>query len=177
MRGGKVMTAAAAVAVVAAMGGLVAEAVPLYRLFCGATGAAGTPQKATAAPGAEGRTVTVRFDTSVGRDMPWRFVPRQQQIRVHLGEQALAVFTATNLSAHAVSGHATFNVTPYKVGQYFDKIQCFCFQEQHLAAGQTVDMPVVFFVDPALAADPHANEVDTITLSYTFFRANPKGPS
>ena len=177
MRGGKAATAAAAVAVVALMGGLVAESVPLYRLFCGATGAAGTTRRARAAPGADGRMITVRFDTTVGRNLPWRFVPQQHEMRVHLGQQELAVFTATNLSSHEVSGHATFNVTPYKIGRYFDKIQCFCFTEQHLEPGQTVDMPVVFFVDPALAADPHANEVDTITLSYTFFRTEPKGSS
>jgi cytochrome c oxidase assembly protein subunit 11 len=169
-------TAAILVAVVVAMAGLAAASAPLYRMVCSVTGLGGTPQRANAAPGATAGNMpgnmTVRFDTMVSGDLPWKFVPRQRQMQVRLGEQALAVFTATNTSKDDITGTATFNVTPDKVGRYVDKIQCFCFSEQHLAAGQSVDMPVVFFIDPALAGDSHTAEVGTITLSYTFFRRN-----
>lgn len=154
----------------AAMVGLVVASVPLYRLFCKVTGYGGATQVAAAAPGATGRVVTVRFDASVAKDMPWRFQPSQREMRVHLGEQVLATYTATNTGAVPLVGTATFNVTPDKAGRYFDKIACFCFTEQRLEPGQTVEMPVTFFVDPALADDPNASEVTTITLSYTFFR-------
>ncbi|MDA8233174.1 MAG: cytochrome c oxidase assembly protein [Magnetospirillum sp.] len=168
---GKRITVLLAVFVVAVMVGLVSASVPLYRAFCRVTGAGGTPQVAAAAPGAQSaRTIVVRFDTSVARGMPWRFEPKQRSMSVHLGEQALAVFTATNESDEPVVGNATFNITPDKAGKYFDKIQCFCFSEQRLEPHQSVDMPVVFFVDPAIATDPHTGEVGTLTLSYTFFR-------
>jgi cytochrome c oxidase assembly protein subunit 11 len=154
------------------MAGLTAASVPLYRMVCKVTGWGGTTQTAVAAPGAaEGaRVVRVRFDTSVAKDMPWRFEPEQREMTVKLGENAIAVFRATNTGREPVTGTATFNVTPDKAGRYFSKIQCFCFTEQVLAPGQTAEMPVSFFVDPALAQDPHADEVSTITLSYTFFR-------
>lgn len=159
------------------MVGLVAASVPLYRLFCKVTGYGGTTRVAQAAPGAvPGPEITVRFDASVAKDMPWRFEPQQREIRVRLGEQVLATYTATNLSNRPVVGTATFNVTPDKVGPYFNKIECFCFTEQRLEPGQTVDMPVTFFIDPALADDPLANEVTTITLSYTFFNKDPAAP-
>jgi len=118
--------------------------------------------------------ITVRFDSNVARDLPWRFEPAQREVRVHLGEQQLVFFTAENLTDQAIVGHATFMVTPETTGIYFNKVQCFCFEEERLNAHQKVDMPVVFFVDPALASDPETRDVGTITLSYTFFRsANP----
>lgn len=159
----------------AAMVGLVVGSVPLYRMFCKVTGYGGATGVAATAPGATGRVVTVRFDASVAKDMPWRFQPAQREMKVHLGEQVLAHYTATNTGTEPLVGTATFNVTPDKAGRYFDKIACFCFTEQRLEPGQTVDMPVTFFVDPALADDPNANEVTTITLSYTFFRKEAAG--
>lgn len=156
---------------VAGMSALVAASVPLYRLFCQVTGLGGTTQVAQAAPGAVDRSVTVRFDASTAKGLPWRFQPGQRAVTVKLGEQALAFYTATNTGPNPVVGTATFNVTPAKAGKYFNKIACFCFTEQRLEPGQTVEMPVSFFVDPALADDEHASEVTTITLSYTFFEA------
>jgi cytochrome c oxidase assembly protein Cox11 len=149
---------------------LVSYSETLYRLFCAATGYDGTTQRvgadtATISP----RLVTVRFSTNVASGLPWRFVPAQREVTLHLGQDTLAFFDATNLSGQDVVGHATFNVTPVKVGIYFKKIQCFCFTEEKLGAHQTVEMPVDFFVDPGLASDPDTQDVDTITLSYTFF--------
>lgn len=169
---GQTITLIASLGAVALMVGLVAVSVPLYNLFCRATGYGGTTQVADHAGAAIGRTITVRFDASLAKDMPWRFQPQQRQITTHLGEPTLAIFSATNLSDKAVIGTATFNVTPAKAGVYFNKIQCFCFTEQRLEPGQTVDMPVSFFVDPALADDDTTSEVTTITLSYTFFDIN-----
>jgi len=154
---------------------LVVFSVPLYRLFCAATGAGGTVRQSAASEsqGSE-RTITIRFSTDVAPGLAWRFEPRQKEVTVRLGEQALAYFRAQNLSDHQIVGHATYNVTPTKVGIYFNKIQCFCFTEEALDAGQMVDMPVVFFVDPTIARDPNTSEVTTITLAYTFFAsANP----
>jgi cytochrome c oxidase assembly protein subunit 11 len=160
------------VGVVAGFVGLAYASVPLYRLFCQVTGYGGTTQVARAAPATVGaRKITVRFNADVNRDMPWSFVPAQREMVLTVGETGLAFYRATNRSPKTVTGTATFNVTPMKAGPYFDKIQCFCFNEQTLAAGQTVDMPVSFFVDPAIAQDPGMDDVSTITLSYTFFRA------
>ncbi|OJX79328.1 MAG: cytochrome c oxidase assembly protein [Magnetospirillum sp. 64-120] len=156
-------------AVVAAMVGLVAASVPLYNLFCRVTGYGGTTKVADHAAQATTRPITVRFDASKAKDLPWRFKPAQNSVETHLGEQVLAFYTATNQSDHAVVGTATFNVTPAKAGQYFNKVQCFCFTEQRLEPGQSVDMPVTFFVDPALALDETTDDVTTITLSYTFY--------
>ncbi len=150
--------------------GLVPYSETLYRLFCSATGYAGTTQRVTsdtAKPSA--RMVTVRFSTNVANDLPWRFVPAQSEVQIHLGQDTLVFFKAKNLSARDYVGHATFNVTPDKAGIYFKKIQCFCFTEERLAAHQEVEMPVDFFVDPRLGTDPATRDVDTITLSYTFF--------
>lgn len=166
----------ATLAALAVMIGLVVASVPLYRLFCKVTGYGGATRTASAAPGATARAVTVRFDASVAKDVPWRFQPAQRQIATHLGEQVLAIYTATNTGAEPVVGTATFNVTPDKAGRYFNKIACFCFTEQRLEPGQSVEMPVTFFIDPALAEDATADEVTTITLSYTFFRKQ-AGPS
>jgi len=155
--------------------GLVAYSPTLYRLFCAATGFGGTTQRADSDRATVSqRMITVRFDSNVARDLPWRFEPAQREVRVHLGEQQLVFFTAENLADQAIVGHATFMVTPETTGIYFNKVQCFCFEEERLNAHQKVDMPVVFFVDPALASDPETRDVGTITLSYTFFRsANP----
>jgi len=152
--------------------GLTAYSPTLYRLFCAATGFGGTPQRAKADSGmASEQIITVRFDSNIAPGLPWRFEPVQREVKVHLGEQQLVFFRAENLSDQAVVGHATFNVTPETSGIYFNKIQCFCFDDERLDAHEKVDMPVVFFVDPALANDPEMRSLDTITLSYTFFRS------
>jgi cytochrome c oxidase assembly protein subunit 11 len=161
-----------AVIVVGIMLGLVAYSPTLYRLFCAATGFGGTTQRADFDTGAvSDRIITVRFDSNVAPGLPWRFEPLQREVKVHLGEQQLVFFTAENLTDEPIVGHSTFNVSPPTTGIYFNKIQCFCFDEERLNARQKVDMPVVFFVDPALASDPETRQVDTITLSYTFFRS------
>src|SRR5216684_5901359 len=164
------------IGVIGIMLGLVAYSPTLYRLFCGATGFAGTTQRADSDAGAvSDRVITVRFDSNVTPGLAWRFEPVQREVKVHLGEQQLVSFTAENLTDQPIVGHATFNVSPPTTGIYFNKIQCFCFDEERLNAHQKVDMPVVFFVDPALASDPETRDVDTITLSYTFFRSvNPE---
>src|SRR5712691_3419018 len=164
-----------AVAVIGIMLGVVAYSPAIYRLFCAATGYGGTTQRVDSDMGTvSGRVITVQFDSNVAPGLPWRFEPVQREVKVDLGEQQLVSFTAENLTDQAIVGHATFNVTPQTTGIYFNKIQCFCFDEERLNARQKVDMPVVFFVDPALANDPETRDVDTITLSYTFFRsANP----
>lgn len=157
------------------MVGLGFASVPLYRMFCQATGFAGTPNRELGgqAPGAVvGKIIRVRFDTNVAPHMPWRFEPEQKVERVAVGAREMAFFTATNTSDHAITGRASFNVSPDQAGQYFTKIQCFCFNEQTLKPGETVRMPVIYYVDPKLLADPDANEIDEITLSYTFFPAH-----
>ncbi len=164
-------------AIIGVMTGLVSYSVTIYRLFCQVTGAGGTTQRVSADSGPTlAREVTVYFDTNVAPGLPWRFVPLQRSIKVHLGQQALVYFEAENLSDTDIVGHATFNVTPDKVGVYFKKIQCFCFTEERLEAHKKVEMPVTFFVDPRLATDRGTADVDEITLSYTFFRsARPEG--
>ena len=159
-------------AFIAIMIGVVAYSPTLYRLFCAATGFGGTTQRVDADSGViSDRTITVRFDSNVAPDLPWRFAPAQREVSVRLGEQKLVFFTAENLSDKALVGHATFNVTPQTTGIYFNKIQCFCFDDERLEAHDKIDMPVVFFVDPALARDAETTGVNTITLSYTFFRS------
>lgn len=166
-------TLAGLVVIIAAMVGLVIGSVPLYRAFCQVTGIGGPPRQVAADSAApSGKMVTVRFDASVAKGLQWRFAPQVREMKVRLGEDTLAVFTATNLSDRPVTGNAVFNATPDKVGKYVAKIQCFCFTEQTLEPGQSVDMAVSFVIDPAMAADPLSNEVGTITLSYTFFNAN-----
>ncbi len=155
---------------IAAMGGLVSYSATLYRLFCAATGYNGTTQRVLADTAAEtGRAVTVRFETQTAPDLPWRFAPVQSEVRVHLGEEKLVFFAARNLSDKPLIGHATFNVTPYKAGPYFNKIQCFCFSDERLGPGESATMPVDFYVDPALDQDANAKDLTVITLSYTFF--------
>jgi len=159
-------------AVVAVMVGMSYAAVPLYYMFCAATGYGGTPSRAAAAPGAIGsRMVTVRFDTNVDPALPWAFVPEQRAVKVHIGEDKLVFFRAENRSDHAIVGHASFNVQPEQAARYFNKIQCFCFTEQRLEPGETVDMPVSFFVSPAMLKDHAGDSVSEITLSYTFYPA------
>ncbi|EWY38415.1 cytochrome C oxidase assembly protein [Skermanella stibiiresistens SB22] len=156
--------------------GLSFAAVPLYSLFCQVTGFGGTTQRAEGPAGPIlDRTVKVRFNADVNAAMPWGFKPDVHEMTVRLGEPALTSYHAVNHSDTPVTGTATYNVTPDKAGIYFNKIQCFCFTEQRLEPGQAVDMPVYFFVDPAMADDPKLNDVDTITLSYTFFRAHDDG--
>lgn len=145
---------------------------PLYRLFCQVTGFGGTPLRAERAPDSTAeRTIVVRFNADIDQSLPWTFRPVQREIRVKLGEDTLAFYTAVNRSGAPTTGNAMFNVTPDKAGPYFNKIDCFCFKEQTLAPGQSADMPVNFFVDPALTKDVNMDDVKTITLSYTFFRA------
>jgi cytochrome c oxidase assembly protein subunit 11 len=159
-------------AVVAGMAGLAAAAVPLYRVFCAATGYGGTTQRAAAAPKDVSKAlITVRFDTQTAPDLAWEFRPLVSQVEVHPGEQKQVFFRAVNRSREGLIGQATFNVTPTKSGIYFDKLQCFCFNEQYLAPGETKDMGVVFFVDPDMLKDPDTSDVHTITLSYSMFKA------
>lgn len=167
------LTALAALAAAAGMVGMAYAAVPLYQAFCKATGYGGTTQTAKVAPTqVAARIVTVRFNADVAGDLPWRFVPEQLSVDAHVGEVKLAFFSAENRSNHPIRGIAAFNVTPDKAGIYFDKIACFCFNEQTLQPGQKVDMPVSFFVDPKILADRNLDEVSEITLSYTFFMAS-----
>ena len=160
------------VLVTAGMLGMAYAAVPLYQAFCKATGFAGTPLVAQSddRPVIK-RTVEVRFDTNVDPNLSWRFEPVQREVTVHLGEEKLVFFRATNTSQRPIVGTATYNVTPERTAGWFDKIQCFCFTEQLLQPGQTVDMPVVFFVDPDMDKDRRYDDINTITLSYTFYEA------
>ncbi len=170
------MVIAPCLVAIAVMCGLVAYSPTLYRMFCAATGLAGTTQRvASDTATVSKQTVTVAFDTNVAPGLPWRFVPEQRAVTVHLGEQKLVYFTAENLSNESIVGHATFNVTPLRAGIYFNKIQCFCFTEERLDAHQKVEMPVVFYVDPALGKNTDMHGVAQLTLGYTFFRsANPQ---
>jgi cytochrome c oxidase assembly protein subunit 11 len=154
------------------MAGVGYASVPLYRMFCQVTGFGGTTQKAIgqSAPGAiAGKTMSIRFDANHSSSLPWTFKQEVNREVVKVGEQEIAFFLAKNLSDKPVTGTATFNVTPNQAGKYFTKIQCFCFTKQTLQPGQQVRMPVVFYVDPAILKDPAANDVEEITLSYTFY--------
>lgn len=166
------MIGAGLAATVAGMVGLSFASVPLYRLFCAATGYAGTPQIGGAAgPGGEGALITVRFDANTSPSLPWKFSPEQRSLTVKMGDETLAQYVGRNDSGKTVTGVATYNVTPEKVGHYFHKTACFCFNEQTLTPGQQVEFPLSFWVDPAIATDPATRDVHTITLSYTFFRS------
>ncbi|MGP1396396.1 MAG: cytochrome c oxidase assembly protein [Inquilinaceae bacterium] len=154
------------------MVGLSFASVPLYRLFCQVTGFGGTTQVAEgAAETVLDRTIRVRFTADTNRNLPWTFSPETREMEVLVGQSGLVNYVAENLSDTPTAGTATYNVNPAKAGIYFSKIQCFCFQEQVLTPGQRIDMPVYFFVDPAIADDPALDDVTTITLSYTFFPA------
>jgi len=147
-------------------------AVPIYRVFCQTTGFNGTVRKEEggSAPGAvKGKIVSVRFDGNVSPSLPWTFKPEKEVMRVAVGAREMAFFDAKNDSDVPVTGRAVFNVTPNQAGGYFTKIQCFCFTEQTLKPGESVRMPVVFFVDPKMLQDPDANDISEITLSYTFY--------
>jgi len=155
---------------VGAMVAMSYAAVPLYDWFCRATGFNGTTQVATTAPGRVlDRTVTVRFDANVGSGLPWRFTPEKNSIEVKLGEVVTVDYIVTNLAARETLGVAAYNVAPLNYGAYFQKINCFCFNEQRMKAGETRHMSVVFYVDPDMARDPDVQMRDTITLSYTFY--------
>jgi cytochrome c oxidase assembly protein subunit 11 len=161
--------AAWCVALVVTMVGAAYAAVPLYRLFCQVTGFDGTPRIATNAPSVVlDKTVTVRFDGNVAPGLPWKFEPVQNTVEAKIGESMLVFYRATNTSERAVKGTATFNVFPEIVAVYFNKVQCFCFTEQLLEPGQSIEFPVSFFVDPEIVNDKDARKVTHITLSYTF---------
>jgi cytochrome c oxidase assembly protein subunit 11 len=159
-----------------AMLGLGYAAVPLYRLFCQVTGFGGTTQRVDEAQAATvsavaGKTISIRFDANVSRELPWRFRPLQVTDTVTIGGRDMAIYTAKNVSHRPITGTATFNVEPSQAGKYFNKIQCFCFTEQTLQPGQEVRMPVLYYVDPAILSDPDTQRLEQITLSYTFHEA------
>jgi cytochrome c oxidase assembly protein subunit 11 len=170
-------TALILAAVVAGMVGLSFASVPLYRIFCGATGFGGTTRRAEAAPDKiSPALVTVSFDAQTAPGLGWEFRPLAKAVAVHPGAETQVFFRAVNHSAESVTARAGYNVSPAKVGIYFDKLQCFCFSNQTLGPGESVDMGVVFFVDPDVLADPNTREVRAITLSYTMFRAAGAAP-
>ena len=165
------LVAAVCGAVVVLMVGASYAAVPFYNWFCRATGFNGTTQVATSAPAGAPlkRAIAVRFDANVAPGLPWKFEPEQTEIEVRIGEVVTVFYHVTNQSARPTTGQAAYNVAPLTVGAYFQKINCFCFTEQTMAAGEKREMPVVFYVDPALAADRENDGLNTITLSYTFY--------
>lgn len=160
------------VAVAAGMVMLAFASVPLYRLFCQVTGFGGTPKSAALAPyqgKAKNAVVTVSFDTNTDPKLPWEFSAVDRSIKVHIGENKLAFFRVKNLAGEATRGRATYNVTPFAAAKYFSKVQCFCFEEQRLAPHHSANLPVSFFIDPAILDDPETRGITNITLSYTFF--------
>lgn len=165
-------TGMAAGVLVVGMVGLSFAAVPLYDLFCRVTGYNGTVQiGGRAAPGAGEQVVTIRFNAVTSPALPWRFVPGQPSMQLHVGEEGMAFYVARNQSAGPVTGVATYNVTPEIAGKYFHKTACFCFEQQTLEPGQQVDMPLAFWVDPKMMADPNTARIRTITINYSFFRS------
>ena len=155
----------------AAMLGLAFAAVPLYRMFCQLTGFDGTPLRAEKAPGAVAGEIGVRFDANVDPNLPWRFEPVQETVRIQPGARTQIFYRATNLTARTITGHAVFNVSPDTAGQYFNKIECFCFTDQTLKGGESVEMPVIFYRRPAdsQGCGTGVRKIDEITLSYTFY--------
>jgi cytochrome c oxidase assembly protein subunit 11 len=164
--------------VVVLMVGASYAAVPFYNWFCRATGFNGTTQVATSAPSGAplARKIAVRFDANIAPGLPWKFEPEQTEIEVKLGEVVTIFYSVTNQAARTTSGQAAYNVTPLTVGAYFQKINCFCFTEQTMAPGEKREMPVVFYVDPALASDSENDSLNTITLSYTFYPVRDPAP-
>jgi cytochrome c oxidase assembly protein subunit 11 len=164
----------------AAVGMLVLSfaSVPLYRAFCAATGFGGTTQVAKIAPAQRGeRTLSVLFDANVARDLPWRFEPEVAKLSLRTGETATVFYKVLNLSDHETRGQAAYNVNPDQAGAYFNKIACFCFQEQRLGPHESAEWPVVFFLDPALESDPTMQKVEEVTLSYSFFAVKSETPA
>ena len=169
-------TALGVAGVVCGMLGLAYASVPLYDMFCRATGYNGTVQVGgPAAPGADravpGQAVTIRFNANTAPGLPWRFTPGQGPMPLRLGDEGMAFYQATNTAAAAITGVATYNVTPAVVGKYFHKTACFCFEQQTLEPGQQADMPIAFWLDPQMAKDPATRDIRTITISYSFFRS------
>ena len=165
-----ILVAAACGAFVAVMVGAAFAAVPFYNWFCRTTGFGGTTQVASVAPaGMLDRRITVRFDANVSPGLPWRFTPEVNSIDLHIGEVATVYYDVVNTSARATEGQASYNVSPPTVGAYFTKINCFCFTQQRLAPGEKRQMAVVFYVDPALVKDSDHDDLNNITLSYTFY--------
>jgi cytochrome c oxidase assembly protein subunit 11 len=165
-----IVVAASCGVFVAAMVGLAYASVPFYDWFCRTTGFGGRPQIAKAAPqGTDARMLSVRFDGNVTGGLPWKFEPEQNAIEVKLGEVVTVNYVATNLSARETVGQAAYNVAPSTTGGYFQKINCFCFTEQRLGPGERRELAVVFYVDPALAKDAELDDLNTITLSYSFY--------
>jgi len=154
-------------------------AVPLYRIFCQETGYGGTTQKGHdkskvgKMKAKKDRVLTVKFNADIAATMRWNFRPQQSEVKLFAGETALAFYTAKNPSTKPIDGISTYNVVPFEAGQYFNKIQCFCFEEQRLNPGEEVDMPVFFYIDPEFLEDPNLEKSDIITLSYTFFESKP----
>jgi cytochrome c oxidase assembly protein subunit 11 len=172
------LTAAACGVFVLTMLGAAFASVPLYDMFCKVTGYGGTPVRADSAPEeAIARTITVRFDGNVANGIGWAFRPEQRQVKVKVGEIHQVNFFAENRTDHVSTGTATFNVTPELTGQYFNKIACFCFTSQTLKPGERGEMPVTFFIDPAIDDNAQARFIDTITLSYTFFPSSEETPA
>lgn len=166
------VTALIAAAAVAGMTGLAFAAVPLYDAFCRITGYGGTTQEAAAAPSRVlDQRIQVRFDANIAPNAPIEFAPAQRTETLRIGETGLAFYRIRNTSNEPVTVRATYNVTPHDAGQYFAKLECFCFQDRVLAAGEEAELPVVFFVDPEIATDPSTRAIDAITLSYTYFRS------
>ncbi len=170
---GKTKTVAQTVGTVVLMGGLAWASVPFYDWFCRTTGFGGaTLVGSTGSDVILEQTIKVRFDASVNHDMPWQFTPVEREMTVRLGETGLAFYEAYNPTDRVIAGTASYNVAPYQAGGFFTKIDCFCFQQQVLAPGERVQMPVTFYVDPAILQDRDAKYVHTITLSYTFFETD-----
>jgi cytochrome c oxidase assembly protein subunit 11 len=172
------LVAAICGAVVTLMVGASYAAVPFYNWFCRTTGFNGTTQVATSAPTSAplARKIAVRFDSNVAAGLPWKFEPEQTEIEVNIGQVVTVYYNVTNQSARTTTGQAAYNVAPLTVGAYFQKINCFCFTEQTMAAGEKREMPVVFYVDPSLAADHDNDGLNTITLSYTFYPVRDPAP-
>ena len=167
----ELVVAAACGVVAAAMVGASFAAVPLYREFCRVTGFAGTTQVSRIAPQHElARELTIRFDSNVAPGLPWKFIPEQNSIRLHIGEVATVHYKVINEAARTITAQASYNVTPTTVGAYFDKINCCCFTQQTMKPGETREMTVVFYVDPKIVHDSDQDPLNTITLSYTFYR-------
>ncbi|PCJ73668.1 MAG: cytochrome c oxidase assembly protein [Rhodobacteraceae bacterium] len=162
------------VAIVTFMGAMGFAAVPFYNWFCAVTGYGGTTAVATSGETAEilDQTMIIRFDASKERDMPWTFKPVQRQMKIRIGEVGLAFYEAHNPTDRVIAGTASYNVAPFTIGEFFTKIDCFCFTEQILQPGQTVQMPVTFYVDPEIVNDRDGKLVNSITLSYTFYETD-----